>query len=98
MAKHIVHLHSSEEDKVPGANQLSAGEIAVNNYADLSFINNDTYINVKACRIKTFNAIPMDGNILTYAKNTISDSNFIVFYLELCFWLFFISKDNFILY
>ena len=33
MAKHIVHLHSSEEDKVPGANQLSAGEIAVNNYA-----------------------------------------------------------------
>ncbi len=53
---------------------------AENNYADLSFINNDKYINVKACRIKTFNAIPMDGNILTYAKNTISDSNFIVFY------------------
>ena len=53
---------------------------AENNYADLSFINNNMYINVKACRIKTFNAIPMDGNILTYAKNTISDSNFIVFY------------------
>lgn len=53
---------------------------AENNYADLSFINNDKYINIKACRIKTFNAIPMDGNILTYAKNTISDSNFIIFY------------------
>lgn len=51
-----------------------------NNYADLSFINNGKYTNVKACRVKTLNAIPMDGNILTYAKDTISDSNFIVFY------------------
>lgn len=51
-----------------------------NNYADLSFINNEKYFNIKACRIKTFNAIPMDGNILTYAKDTISDSNFILFY------------------
>lgn len=51
-----------------------------NNYADLSFIINNKYINVKACRIKTFEAISMDGNILTYEKDTINDSNFIVFY------------------
>lgn len=51
-----------------------------NNYADLSFINNGTYYNFKACRIKSFKAIPMDGNILTYADNTINHNNFIVFY------------------
>lgn len=53
---------------------------AENNYADLSFVTNEKYINIKACRIKTFNTIPMNGNILTYSKGTISDSNFIVFY------------------
>ena len=51
-----------------------------NNYADLSFINNGKYINVKTCRVKTLDAICMDGNILTYSKDTINDSNFIVFY------------------
>ena len=51
-----------------------------NNYADLSFINNEKYTNIKACRIKTFNAISMDGNLLTYNKDTINDSNFLVFY------------------
>ena len=53
---------------------------AENNYADLSFINCGEYYNIKACRIKTFKAIPMDGNILTYAENTINHRNFIVFY------------------
>lgn len=53
---------------------------AENNYADLAFINNDNYINIKACRIKTFDAISMDGNLLTYSKNTINNNNFIIFY------------------
>lgn len=51
-----------------------------NNYADLSFIINKDIYNVKACRIKTFDCISMDGSLLTYAKNTISDKNLFVFY------------------
>lgn len=53
---------------------------AENNYADLSFINCGEYFNFKACRVRTLEAIPMDGNILTYADGTINHNNFIVFY------------------
>lgn len=54
---------------------------AENNYSDLSFItSNNQYINFKACRVKTLEAIHMDGSLLTYAENTVNDSNFLVFY------------------
>lgn len=52
-----------------------------NNYADLSFINSENkYFNIKACRVKSLNCINLDGNLLTYADDTINDNNFFVFY------------------
>jgi hypothetical protein len=54
---------------------------AENNYSDLSFIDSSNkYINFKACRVKTLEAIHMDGSLLTYAENTINEYNFLVFY------------------
>lgn len=69
----FVKLNEKEE-------KMFVSSRAENNYADISFINCGVYYNIKACRIKSFEAIPLDGNMLTYHSDAMNNHTFILFY------------------